>query len=230
MAEPVRVNFGRKIPLFPFRDVVLLPHETLPLHVFETRYRQMVGRCLDSVGQFAIATVDPDGTSESDAPALRPVVCVGQIIQHEPQPDGCVNLLLHGVCRARIRTLHEPDDDRLYRAADLAALDVDPDDGTIDKMRPHLRELLHAERLERLEAIETIRQWADHDSVPTRALIDLLGFVLVRRTEPKYALLAEADVRQRCSMVRRELERMGSLIDGAGAQSWRDWPKGMSWN
>ena len=47
MTETIRVNFRRPIGLFPFADLVLLPHETMPLHIFESRYRQLVNDCLD---------------------------------------------------------------------------------------------------------------------------------------------------------------------------------------
>ncbi len=35
------------LPLFPL-DVVLLPEEPLPLHIFEDRYKEMVGECLEA--------------------------------------------------------------------------------------------------------------------------------------------------------------------------------------
>ena len=35
------------LPLFPL-EVVLLPEEPLPLHIFEERYRQMIGECLEA--------------------------------------------------------------------------------------------------------------------------------------------------------------------------------------
>lgn len=35
------------LPLFPL-DIVLLPEEPLPLHIFEERYKQMVGECLEA--------------------------------------------------------------------------------------------------------------------------------------------------------------------------------------
>ncbi|MCU0727376.1 MAG: LON peptidase substrate-binding domain-containing protein, partial [Planctomycetes bacterium] len=35
------------IPLFPLQDIVLLPHLSLPLHIFESRYRKMVEDALE---------------------------------------------------------------------------------------------------------------------------------------------------------------------------------------
>jgi Lon protease-like protein len=42
-----------RIPLFPL-DVVLLPSMPLPLHIFEPRYREMVGRCLEGGLEFGM--------------------------------------------------------------------------------------------------------------------------------------------------------------------------------
>ncbi len=36
-------GFNGTAPLFPLPNVVLFPHVALPLHVFEERYKQMVG-------------------------------------------------------------------------------------------------------------------------------------------------------------------------------------------
>ncbi len=233
MAETVRVSFARPIPLFPFLDVVLLPHETLPLHVFEPRYRQMIGECLDSAGQFAVATVDREADLEAggiEPRPLRPVACVGQIVGHEPLPDGRYNLLLQGVCRARILDVQEPEGERLYRTATMRAVEAAADEPPLDDVRQRLAGVVHDRRLDPLESIERLREWADHPQIPTRAFIDLVGLVLVRDAERKYRLLSEGDVRLRAEMVGGELEHLESLLTAAAGQSWRDWPRGMSWN
>jgi len=49
-----------RIPLFPL-NVVLLPGATLPLHIFEHRYRQMVRRCVDEKSAFGVLLALPKG-------------------------------------------------------------------------------------------------------------------------------------------------------------------------
>jgi Lon protease-like protein len=49
-----------RIPLFPL-NVVLLPGATLPLHIFEPRYRQMVRRCVDEKCEFGVLLALPKG-------------------------------------------------------------------------------------------------------------------------------------------------------------------------
>ena len=48
---PDRIQRG--FPLFPL-PLVALPHEQIPLHIFEQRYRTMVGECLESEREFGI--------------------------------------------------------------------------------------------------------------------------------------------------------------------------------
>ena len=124
MSETIRVNFGKPIPLFPLPDTVLLPHAILPLHIFEPRYRRMVGTCLDGPGQIAIGTFERAESSRTGGSIpVRLAVCIGQIIHHDALPDGCYNILLHGVCRAKIRQIIEPESDRPYRMAKLVPLE-----------------------------------------------------------------------------------------------------------
>jgi ATP-dependent Lon protease len=49
-----------RIPLFPL-NVVLLPGATLPLHIFEPRYRQMVRHCVDQKSEFGVLLASPKG-------------------------------------------------------------------------------------------------------------------------------------------------------------------------
>ena len=49
-----------RIALFPL-NVVLLPGATLPLHIFEPRYRQMVRRCVDKKTEFGVLLALPKG-------------------------------------------------------------------------------------------------------------------------------------------------------------------------
>jgi Lon protease-like protein len=233
MSESIRVNFGKPIPLFPLPDTVLLPHAILPLHIFEPRYRQMVSQCLDEAGQIAIGTFSKTRSLESgdDSAAIRGAVCIGQIIQHDVFPDGRYNILLHGVCRAHIKKLLEPNGDRAYRMARLTPIEpVDQPPMPMPEVREELRDLLRRPTLQKLHGIETLMEWIDREDVPTHALLELIGFAVIRDTEVKYRLLEEADPDRRAVMIKGELVYLDMLVRRARRQKFRDWPKGMSWN
>jgi len=232
MSDLVQVNFGRPMPLFPLQDVVLLPHAVLPLRIFEPRYRQMVRACLDGAGQIAMACVDPRSMAGDLEPVpLKPVVCIGQIIEHEAPLDGRYDILLHGVCRARIVELHEPTGDRLYRMADLRPIErIDLDAPPMPGVRNRLRRLLGRDRLQRMDCVRSVLKWFEHDDVSTHALLELVGFTVIHDPRTRYDLLAEADAHARARLIERELVGLDRMLSMAETQSQDRWPKGVSWN
>src|SRR5437762_3240134 len=107
--------------LFPLPNVVLFPHMVLPLHIFEPRYRQMTADALAGDKLIAMSLLQPGWESDYEGrPALHPVACLGQIVDHQRLPDGRFHLHLRGL--SRIRIVREIDSDRLYRNARVQAL------------------------------------------------------------------------------------------------------------
>lgn len=51
---------GDLLPLFPL-ELVLLPHAPLPLHIFEDRYREMIGECLSAETEFGVVQAKGNG-------------------------------------------------------------------------------------------------------------------------------------------------------------------------
>lgn len=84
----------RDFPLFPL-GLVALPTETVPLHIFEERYRTMIDECLERDSEFGIVWMADDG--------LRPVGCACEIAEVlERMDDGRVNLVSRGTRPFRI--------------------------------------------------------------------------------------------------------------------------------
>jgi ATP-dependent Lon protease len=77
-----------RIPLFPL-NVVLLPGEQLPLHIFEPRYRQMVRECLDGPSPFGMLLAMPNGVVR--------VGCTAEIIEViKSYEDGRMDIITVG--------------------------------------------------------------------------------------------------------------------------------------
>jgi len=228
----IRVNFSRPIPLFPLSGVVLLPQQVMPLHIFEERYRQMVGEALDGPGQIAMAVIKPGALLEYHGrPELLPAVCVGQIEQHEKLPDGRYNILLRGVCRARILREEAPDGERLYRRAFLRPVGVQTEPGpTSEALREWLDEALQDGPLSRFVVADQIRRFVTNEEMPTAAVMELVSFAMLSDPALRYRLLAEEDADERASILRHGLEDLSRLIDRAMLQRPEAWPKGCSWN
>ena len=114
----------RDFPLFPL-GVVALPHELVPLHIFEDRYRTMVGECLERGSEFGIVWAADD--------AHRAVGCAMEIAEVlERMDDGRLNILTRGTRPFRIVEEHE---DLPYPAGTVEFLldkDETADPGTAD--------------------------------------------------------------------------------------------------
>ena len=48
---------GARLPMFPL-SAVLFPHSSMPLHVFEPRYRELMRDCLAGDGRFGIVLIE----------------------------------------------------------------------------------------------------------------------------------------------------------------------------
>jgi Lon protease-like protein len=88
-----------KIPLFPL-NVVLLPELPLPLHIFEERYKEMIGNCLETDKLFGVVFMQ--------GKQMRRVGCTAKIIQVLKQyDDGCLDILTVGKQRFNILEISE---------------------------------------------------------------------------------------------------------------------------
>lgn len=232
MPESISINFSKGFPVFPLPGTILLPHAIQHLHISEPAHCDLIDSCYETDGQLAIACFESDPSAiNTDIPNLRPAVCVGQIIQHQSTNEGTRDVLLHGICRAQINTLIEPTNSCSFCTADLSPLEeLETPPSPMSEVRYRLRELLAREGLSQLRSTQAIVDWFDKEEVTTHALLELIGFSMIRDLETRYALLAEASANRRASLITTELVHLDQLIASALHQSWEDWPKGISWN
>src|SRR3954447_14651655 len=119
-----------RFPLFPL-PLVLLPSEVVPLHIFEERYKLMIGECLESDGEFGIVWLGDDG--------LRSVGCTARVTQVLAElEDGRLNILVTG---GRAFRLLRRIDDMPYPAGEVEMLDdQEADVGGSDDIAAEARE------------------------------------------------------------------------------------------
>jgi Lon protease-like protein len=107
-----------RFPLFPL-GVVLLPREVVPLHIFEERYKVMIGECLDESREFGIVWLSDDG--------LKEIGCGASITELlERTEDGRMNILVQGTRPFRLLKRRE---ELEYPAGDIELLDEDSSEG-----------------------------------------------------------------------------------------------------
>src|SRR5918998_191988 len=83
-----------EFPLFPL-GLVALPGELVPLHIFEERYKTMVGECLEADSEFGIVWLGDDG--------LKANGCACEVAEVvERMPDGRLNIVCRGTRPFRV--------------------------------------------------------------------------------------------------------------------------------
>lgn len=229
----IQVNFGKPFPLFPLDGVVLLPHALLKLFIFEPRYRQMVERALDGPGFIAMAVFEGSAWKKEyhGSPPIRRHVCLGKIAQHQKLPDGNYNLLMQGVCRARIRQELPAEEGRLYRAALLEPIETtEREEDDLFILRDGLMTSLRADPLPELSSVQSVLSELDSREVPTPALIEVVTLSVLNDKPVQYRLLSEGDIFRRGEIVEKELGRLKRLLDRARLQHDPGAPDGVMWN
>jgi ATP-dependent Lon protease len=105
-----------EIGLFPL-ELVLLPTERVPLHIFEPRYKELIGECLEEGREFGLVLEDENGRREIGTSAA--VIEVLQVFE-----DGRMNVVVEG--RDRFRLL-ELTDGREFLTGEVESVDDETD-------------------------------------------------------------------------------------------------------
>src|SRR5438105_7397434 len=123
-----------EIGLFPLA-LVLLPTERVPLHIFEPRYKELIGECLAEGREFGLVLEDEQGRREIGTRAG--VIEVLQVFD-----DGRMNVVVEG--RERFRLL-EVTGGRAFPTGDVEPIDdeVDPpEDEDVERAVTAFRKLV----------------------------------------------------------------------------------------
>jgi Lon protease-like protein len=196
MAAPVE-----RFPLFPL-GLVLLPGELVPLHIFEERYKLMIGECLEQEHEFGIIWLSDDG--------LKDVGCSARITRVlERFDDGRLNILVEGTEPFRLTRRIE---DLPYPAGDIEPLaDVgEAGEAALDRARARYADLVEEVTESRPEP-EALAQLDAYGMAATLEVAPAAKQTLLElrsesgRLEQLEALFAEA--LQRIKMAERAAER-----------------------
>jgi len=102
------------LPLFPL-EVVLFPHTAMPLHIFEPRYKEMIGECL--------AQEQPFGVVRAKESSLAEIGCSAEIIAvAKKYEDGKLDIVTEGRQRFRVQRV---DHERSFLQGEVEYFDDD---------------------------------------------------------------------------------------------------------
>jgi Lon protease-like protein len=140
-----------RIPLFPL-EVVLLPGMPLPLHIFEPRYRKMIGLCLAEKREF--------GMILAQEKELATVGCTAEVVQKlKEYDDGRMDILSEG--RAVFRLSEVLDEEEYYEGI-VEYLADEPDAPDAEKEKRLLEMFERVQKLMKGEA----RKAGERSGVP----------------------------------------------------------------
>ena len=90
----------KQLPLFPLHTV-LFPQARIPLQIFEPRYIEMIGRCLQEDLAFGIVLIK-EGDEVGGPSVPHPVGTVARIVDVARLHDGRMNIIAAGMTRFKL--------------------------------------------------------------------------------------------------------------------------------
>jgi Lon protease-like protein len=141
------------LPLFPLQ-LVLFPHVNLPLHIFEERYKEMIGDCIKNQWEFGILAVEEE--------SVKSIGCTASITEVlQKFPDGRMNILTRGRRRFEISGLNE---DRSYLRGKPRFFDDDEETPSLGDLPKQAIEIY-----DRLRDVVELQNESFHEPRPTAA-------------------------------------------------------------
>jgi Lon protease-like protein len=105
---------GLQLPIFEL-PMAILPGELLPLHIFEERYKRMIGHCMEAEEPFGIVFRDDDGSA-------RRIGCTARVTEVlERFDDGRMNIVVTGELPFRVLDRYEGSE---FPSGDVSTIDV----------------------------------------------------------------------------------------------------------
>jgi len=172
------------IPLFPL-GVVLFPGTPLPLHIFEPRYKEMIGECLAQDRTFGVVRAIEQNLSE--------IGCTAEIVTVVKEyPDGQLDIVTEGRQRFEVLRVNQ---ERSFLRAEVLMIDDEP--GAAPNQEETSRAVqLHSELLTIAGATQDL----------SAADPSFLSFYLAG------SLPLDLDFKQKLLALRSEPERLSLLI------------------
>ncbi|MFN8525231.1 MAG: LON peptidase substrate-binding domain-containing protein [Chloroflexota bacterium] len=139
----------RTIPLFPL-NTVLFPGMSLPLHIFEERYREMIRRCLSGDGEFGVALIR-EGPEVGGPAEPFEVGTIARITEVDRLPDGRMNLMTLGVRRFRLLQVVEQHPYLVGRVVPLGRSAETAEEGLVERVQTAFRDFVRAARSDKVD-------------------------------------------------------------------------------
>jgi len=190
-----------EIGLFPL-GIVLLPTELVPLHIFEDRYKELIGECLELDREFGLVYADEDGIRDTGTRAR-----VTEVL--EQFDDGRLNIAVEGTDRFRVTKVTRG---RAFMTAEVEPVEDEwaaPDEDSVARAIASYRALAAAVEAEPEEPDESSPQLAFELAANVELAPDSKQQLLELRTEQERLVLVAdlLDAALAALLAARELDK-----------------------
>ena len=97
----------KMLPIFPL-NTVLMPHQLMPLHIFENRYRRLMADLLalpESEQRFGIVSIVKGSETNEDLPQLAEIGTIAVLRKTTLNPDGTFEITVIGGERFDVKSI-----------------------------------------------------------------------------------------------------------------------------
>jgi Lon protease-like protein len=177
------------LPLFPL-DLVLFPGASLPLHIFEPRYKEMISECLDRKRSFGVVRAKEEGVAG--------IGCTAEIITvAKKYPDGRMDIVTEGRERFEVMQVSQ---ERPFLQAEVLYLRDEASQVSSEEIAQAVK--LQGEIIQLAGSVPPSRSGSDN----SRLSFDLVG-----------PLPLDLDFKETLLAMKSEAERMQGVISYFGA-------------
>jgi len=214
------------VGIFPLPNAVLFPGTTLPLQIYEPRYRSMIRDALADQEIIALALLQPgyEAMYYTNYADIYSIVGVGHIREHVQVVDGRYFINLHGICRAQVVEEYQ---EGKYR---VALLEPIPENHSgIDRdgefaARHSFKQILGDTTFDAIDDIHIYRELTE-TRIPLGEIVDKVasGLLPLESVEIKQELLEEFNTLKRARILLNELSTLSRALEFQ-LQSQNEWP------
>ena len=197
-----------RVPLFPLGGALLFPRSQLPLHIFESRYREMVKDAIEGAGR--IAMIQPLRDDDDNRAPLYAVGCIGDLVGIEELDDGRFNIVLLGT--ERFRLIAEQEGDSAYRCAEVDITAFDDSDPPPLSLGARAEVEREARRLG--DALGLAVDWAGVHRLDDEMLVNAIAQVTPFDIGAKQALLEEPTLASRADLLVQLMQFHRAAVTG----------------
>ncbi|GAB5351745.1 LON peptidase substrate-binding domain-containing protein [Qipengyuania sp. 483] len=194
----------KRLSIFPLPGAILFPGLQLPLHIFEQRYRDLVGSALAK--DRLIGMVQPQRSGEGSP--LYEIGCLGRIGDVEAMEDGRYNIVLEG--ETRFRVLRELEVTTAFRQVE-AELINDPQNEVLASVERAGFEF-EAKRFAAMQGYSV--DWDSVERLDDETLINGVAQIAPFDSAAKQALLEANSLSERCELMIQLMQFFALRDDG----------------